>query len=78
MKLEIARSLFLVGAMGVAALALAAWEQPRTQVLSTLSTAQGGAQCLLPRVAKASTAAKPDHELLLFMFGMSQGMRPQS
>jgi len=28
MKLEIARGLFLVGALGVAALALAAWEQP--------------------------------------------------
>ncbi len=65
----------MVGALGVAALALAAWEQPRTQVLSA---SQGGAQCLLPRVAKASTAAKPDHEMLLFMFGMSQGMRPQS
>ena len=65
----------MVGALGVAALALAAWEQPRTQVLSA---SQAGAQCLLPRVAKASTAAKPDHELLLFMFGMSQGMRPQS
>jgi hypothetical protein len=75
MKLEIARGLFLVGAMGVAALALAAWEQPRTQVLSGM---QGSGQCLLPRIAKASTAAKPDHELLLFMFGMSQGMRPQS
>ncbi|WP_348750086.1 hypothetical protein [Pseudomonas rhodesiae] len=75
MKLEIARGFFLVGALGVAALALAAWEQPRTQVLSA---SQGDAQCLLPRVAKASTAAKPDHELLLFMFGMSQGMRPQS
>ncbi|WP_339452902.1 hypothetical protein [Pseudomonas sp. JAI120] len=75
MKLEIARGLFLVGAMGVAALALAAWEQPRTQVLSAV---QDGTQCLLPRVAKASVAAKPDHELLLFMFGMSQGMRPQS
>jgi hypothetical protein len=56
-------------------MALAAWEQPRTQVLSAT---QGGGQCLLPRVAKASVAAKPDHELLLFMFGMSQGMRPQS
>ncbi|EZP63150.1 hypothetical protein G9Q84_06885 [Pseudomonas sp. P7] len=75
MKLEIARGVFLVGALGVAALALAAWEQPRTQVLSAT---QDGAQCLLPRVVKASVAAKPDHELLLFMFGMSQGMRPQS
>ncbi|KTC13192.1 hypothetical protein AO391_01155 [Pseudomonas marginalis ICMP 9505] len=75
MKLETARGLFLVGALGVAALALAAWEQPRTQVLSA---AQGGGQCLLPRIAKASVAAQPDHDLLLFMFGMSQGMRPQS
>ena len=75
MKLEIARGVFLVAALGVTALALAAWEQPRTQVLSAT---QDGAQCLLPRVVKASVAAKPDHELLLFMFGMSQGMRPQS
>ncbi len=75
MKLEIARGLFLVGALGVAAMALAAWEQPRTQVLSA---SHSGAQCPLPRVAKASVAVKPDHELLLFMFGMSQGMRPQS
>lgn len=75
MKLEIARGLFLVGALGVAALALAAWELPRTQVLSA---EQGSGQCLLPRVAKVSVAAKPDHDLLLFMFGMSQGMRPQS
>lgn len=75
MKLEIARGVFLVGALGVAALALAAWEQPRTQVLSAV---QGDGQCLLPRVAKASAAVKPDHQLLLFMFGMSQAMRPQS
>ncbi|AGE27214.1 MULTISPECIES: hypothetical protein [Pseudomonas] len=75
MKLEIARGLFLVGALGVSALALAAWELPRTQVLSAT---EGSGQCLLPRVAKASVAARPDHDLLLFMFGMSQGMRPQS
>ena len=75
MKLEIARGVFLVGALGVSALALAVWEQPRTQVLSAV---QGGGQCPLPRIAKASVAVKPDHELLLFMFGMSQGMRPQS
>ncbi|KTC42021.1 hypothetical protein AO260_09890 [Pseudomonas sp. ABAC21] len=75
MKLEIARGLFLIGALGVSALALAAWELPRTQVLSAT---EGSGQCLLPRVAKASVAARPDHDLLLFMFGMSQGMRPQS
>ncbi len=75
MKLEVARGVFLVGALGVAALALAVWEQPRMQVLSAV---QGDGQCLLPRIAKASGTSKPDHDLLLFMFGMSQGMRPQS
>lgn len=75
MKLEIARGIFLAGALAVASLALVVWEQPRTQVLST---AQGGGHCPLPRVAKVATAAKPDHDLLLFMFGMSQGLKPQS
>ena len=75
MKLEIARGLFLVGALGVAALALVAWEQPRTQVLSAV---QSSGQCLLPRIAKATVAVKPDHDLLLFMFGMSRGVGPQS
>ncbi|WP_077048751.1 hypothetical protein [Pseudomonas sp. KK4] len=72
MKLEVARGLFLVGALAVASLAVAAWEQPRTQVLSSGS----GEACPLPRVAKASVATLPDHDLLLFMFGMSQGLRP--
>ncbi|MGY2290293.1 hypothetical protein ACW9H6_10660 [Pseudomonas sp. SDO528_S397] len=75
MKLEIARGLFLLGALGVAALALAAWEQPRTQVLTAV---YGGGQCPIPRIAKVEAASKPDHQLLLFMFGMAQGMRPQS
>ncbi|QAY87842.1 hypothetical protein [Pseudomonas arsenicoxydans] len=75
MKLEIARGLFLAGALAVASLAVAAWEQPRTQVLSSVSA---DAHCPLPRVAKASVATHPDHDLLLFMFGLSQGMRPQS
>ena len=72
MKLEIARGVFLVGALGVAALALAAWEQPVTQVLSG---PPAGAHCPLPRVVKVAVATKPDHDLLLFMFGMSQGMK---
>ncbi|MDZ5435572.1 hypothetical protein T3H00_23275 [Pseudomonas fluorescens] len=74
MKLEVARGLFLVGALAVASLAVAAWEQPRTQVLSSVS----GDHCPLPRVAKASVATQPDHDLLLFIFGLSQGLRPQS
>ncbi|WP_285420494.1 hypothetical protein [Pseudomonas sp. efr-133-TYG-5] len=76
MKLEIARGVFLVGALAVASLAVAAWEQPRMQVLGAVN---GNADhCPMPRVAKATVATQPDHDLLLFMFGLSQGMRPQS
>jgi hypothetical protein len=75
MKLEIARGLFLVGALGVASMAVAVWEQPRSQVLSV---SNAGTHCPLPRVAKASEAIQPDNDLLLFMFSLSQGMRPQS
>ena len=75
MKLEVARGLFLAGALAVASLAVAAWEEPRTQVLSS---AHGGAHCPLPRGAKASAATQPDHDLLLFMFGLTQGLKPQS
>ncbi|MBZ9785708.1 hypothetical protein K9857_29595 [Pseudomonas sp. REP124] len=72
MKLEVARGLFLVGALAVASLAVAAWEQPRTQVLSSVN----GESCPLPRVVKAVSASQPDHDLLLFVFGMSQGLKP--
>ncbi|VEF12606.1 Uncharacterised protein [Pseudomonas fluorescens] len=75
MKLEIARGLFLVGALAVASLAVAAWEQPRMQVIGA---SVNGEYCAVPRIAKAAVATQPDHDLLLFMFGLSQGMRPQS
>ncbi|MFJ2536828.1 MULTISPECIES: hypothetical protein [unclassified Pseudomonas] len=75
MKLEIARGLFLAGALAVASLAVAAWEQPRMQVIGA---SLADAHCVVPRAAKASVATEPDHDLLLFMFGLSQGMRPQS
>lgn len=75
MKREIARGLFLLAALAIASVALAAWEQPVTQVLSGV---HNGAHCPIPRVAKVATVVKPDHDLLLFMFGMSQGLRPQS
>ena len=76
MKLEIARGLFLAGALAVATWAVAAWEQPRMQVLSAVQAADQ--HCPLPRVARTAVAVKPDHDLLLFMFGLSQGLRPQS
>ena len=75
MKLEIARGLFLVGALAVTSMAVAVWEQPRSQILSA---SHPDAHCPLPRVAKASEAIRPDDDLLLFMFSLSQGVRPQS
>lgn len=68
MKLEIARGLFLLAALGVTTAAMAALDQPRPGVLSAQA-------CLMPHTPKAQTAAKPDHDLLLFLFGMSQGTR---
>ena len=74
MKLEMARGLFLVGALGVASLAMAAWEQPRPQILSAV---HGEGHCPLPRVAKVELPVRPDHDLLLLMFGLAQGSGPQ-
>ncbi len=76
MKLEIARGLFVAGALAVVSMAMVTLEQPRTQVLSTV---HAGTHCPLPRVVKSSVASHSDNdELLLFMFGMTQGMKPQS
>ena len=72
MKRELARSLFFLGALTIAGVAFAAWEQPVTQVLGGT---QEGVHCPLPRVVKVAVAAKPDHDLLLFMFGMSLGLK---
>ena len=75
MKLEIARGAFLIGALAVASMAVAVWEQPRSQILSA---SHSDAHCPVPRVAKASEVVRPDNDLLLFMFSLSQGVRPQS
>ena len=69
MNIQIARGVFLVAALGVASLAAAAWQQPGPEVLS-------GHNGFCPLPPKASTQAqlKPDHDLLLLLFGLSQGM----
>ncbi|WP_191831021.1 hypothetical protein [Pseudomonas fluorescens] len=72
MKLEIARGLFLVAALAAATAAVAAWEEPGPEVLSHTANA---AQCPLPRLIKPQVEAKPDHDLLLLLFGLSQGGR---
>jgi len=74
MKLEIARSVFLVAALAVATVAVAAWEQPRPTILSA---EHGAGNCPLPRAQKASLAVQPDRDFLLFIIGLSQGVRTQ-
>ncbi|AOE87271.1 hypothetical protein [Pseudomonas sp. TCU-HL1] len=73
MKLETTRALFLVGALGVASLAAAAWQEPSPSVVSV----NGLGYCPLPPNARLKAQAQPDQNLLLFMFGLSQGLRAQ-
>ncbi|MCE0782111.1 hypothetical protein [Pseudomonas sp. NMI542_15] len=74
MKLEIARALFLVAGLAVTTVAVAAWEEPRPTVFSKAEMAD---QCALPREAKQQQAQfAPDQDLLLFLFGLRQGLRP--
>ena len=73
MKLEIARGLFLLGAVGVTCVAAAAWHEPRPQVIGL----KDPSYCPLPLQQRQAEAARPDDDLLLFMFGMSQGARSQ-
>lgn len=74
MKLEIARGLFLVTALSVASLAAAAWQEAGPQVI-TLNEQLG--YCPLPPQARTAEAVRPDQDLLLFMFSLSQGLRSQ-
>ncbi|MGV8843288.1 MAG: hypothetical protein ACOH2I_08610 [Pseudomonas sp.] len=69
MKLAIARSVFLVAALGLASLAVAAWQEPDLQVLSAEKN-----YCPLPVKAHPQVQVGPDEDLLLFLFGLSQGM----
>jgi hypothetical protein len=72
MKLEIARSLFLLGALAVTSVAMAAWQEPRSQVLSAV---HGEGICALPKAPKAEATKRPDQDLLLLMFGLAQGKK---
>lgn len=73
MKLEIARGLFLLAALGVASIAAAAWQESGPEVL----TQNGRSYCPLPPQARVVEQLRPDQDLLLFIFGLSQGMGPR-
>lgn len=70
MKLELARGLFILGALVVTSAAMAAWVEPGTKVLSAQ---HGEGHCPLPRIAKIQETVSPSHDLLLLMFGLAQG-----
>ncbi|WP_370869478.1 hypothetical protein [Pseudomonas sp.] len=72
MKLEIARGVFLIAALGVASLAAAAWHEPGPVMLGNASQVE---YCPLPRKISAATQqVTPDKDLLLFMFSLSQSL----
>jgi hypothetical protein len=72
MKLEIARGLFLVGSLGVASLCAAAWSEPDAKVVARSDLSSHSA---VPRIARASVSeTRPDQDLLLLMYGLSQSL----
>ncbi len=74
MKLEITRGLLLVGALAVATAAAAAWHEPAPNVVQMSG---GHEYCPTPSVLKAERPTRqevqPNKDILLLMFGLSQG-----
>lgn len=72
MKLEIARGVFFIGALGVASLCAAAWSEP---VSTVVQGDNGRGYCPVPAGARvAQSELRPDSDLLLFMYGLSQSL----
>ncbi len=77
MKLEITRGLLLVGALAVATAAAAAWHEPAPNVVQMSG---GHEYCPTPSALKAERPTRqevqPNKDILLLMFGLSQGSQP--
>jgi hypothetical protein len=74
MKSEIARGLFLMGALGVVSLAAAAWHEPGPGIVRGT---KGLTNCPIPPNARERMVqVKPGKELLLVLYGLSQGLQP--
>ena len=74
MKLEIARGLFLVGALSVTALAAASWQEPAPQVLDASTCAEQPCPAVSARHAELATVEADGDNLLLLVFGLSHAM----
>lgn len=77
MKLEIARGLFLVGALSVTALAAAAWQEPAPQVVDLVSCADQRCPAVSSRHAVDRPVSADSDNLLLLMFGLSQAIKAE-
>lgn len=75
MKLEIARGMFLVGALGVTALAAAAWQEPGPQVLDAISCAKQQCPAVSTRHGSLAAADVDGDNLLLLMVGLSHALK---
>ncbi|MCW3148298.1 hypothetical protein N8H22_06725 [Stutzerimonas stutzeri] len=72
MKLEFARGVFLIGALGVTSLCVAAWNEPRANVVRS---SDSYSSCPLPPSARSvQTQLRLDGELLLLLYGLSQSL----
>lgn len=69
MKLEITRALFLVLSLGAMGAAVAAWQEPGLKVVGST------ARCSAPVSTPVASVQPSRNDLLLLMFGLSQGMR---
>lgn len=77
MKLELARGLFLVGALSVTALAAAAWEEPGPQVVDASSCAEQPCPAVSARHSGLAAAEADGDNLLLLVFGLSHAMKAE-
>ncbi len=77
MKLEIARGLFLVGALGVTALAAAAWQEPGPQVLDAVSCAKPQCPAVSIRHGGITAEDVDGDNLLLLMVGLSHALKSE-
>lgn len=70
MTSTIARGLFLMGALGVVSLAIAAWHEPGPGIIQG---SHGLTHCPIPPNAREKVSSvQPGEELLLLLYGLSQ------
>ncbi|WP_137971079.1 hypothetical protein [Pseudomonas sp. F(2018)] len=75
MKLDIARGLFLVGALSVTALAAAAWQEPAPQVIDLVNCADQACPVVSARHRESVAVQADSDNLLLLVYGLSHAMK---